>query len=58
MSETFGGASYGKKEELVLGAGYPLDEGYRAELHIIEKDTDEDYDLSNVILESDELDNE
>ncbi|MBR6640826.1 MAG: helicase-exonuclease AddAB subunit AddA [Clostridia bacterium] len=38
MSETFGGASYGKKEELVLGAAYPLDEGYKAELHIVEKD--------------------
>ena len=40
MSETFGGASYGKKEELVLGAAYPLDEGYKAELHIVEKDDD------------------
>ncbi len=47
MSETFGGASYGKKEELVLGASYPLDEGYKAELHIVEKDTDEEvYDHS------------
>ncbi|MBR6689359.1 MAG: UvrD-helicase domain-containing protein [Clostridia bacterium] len=42
MSETFGGASYGKKEELVLGAAYPLDEGYKAELHIVEKDTEEE----------------
>ena len=47
MSESFGGASYGKKEELVLGAAYPLDEGYKAELHIVEKDTDEEkYDHS------------
>ncbi len=40
MSESFGGASYGKKEELVLGADYPLDEGYKTELHIVEKDDD------------------
>ncbi len=48
MSETFGGASYGKKEELVLGAAYPLDEGYKAELHIVEKDVDEEvYDTES-----------
>ncbi len=52
MSETFGGASYGKKEELVLGAAYPLDEGYKAELHIVEKDTDEE------VYESEDEDNE
>lgn len=37
MSETFGGAKYGKKEELVLGAAYPESENYKAELHIIER---------------------
>lgn len=37
MSESFGGAKYGKKEELVLGAPYPEADGYIAELHIIER---------------------
>lgn len=40
MNLEFGGAKYGDKERLVLGAAYPLeDEDKKTELHIIEKES-------------------